>query len=63
MIIMNLLTISKQNLDELYVNVCELHDVAKGLNKELDKIIYALANRVDEIYDESDEIGYRSIIE
>ncbi|MBT4128376.1 MAG: hypothetical protein HOE32_06945 [Nitrospina sp.] len=60
---MNLLTISKQNMDELYNNVCDLEDFATGLNKELDKIIYALANRVDEIYDESDEIGYRSIIE
>ncbi len=60
---MNLLTITKQNLDELYVNVCELQDFAAGLNKELDKIIYALANRVDEIYDESDKIGHRSIIE
>jgi len=62
-IIMNLLTITKQNLDELYNNVCELQDFAIGLNKELDKIIYALAHRVDEIYDESDHIGYRSIIE
>jgi hypothetical protein len=60
---MNLLTISKQNMDELYNNVCELQDFAIGLNKELDKIIYALANRVDNIYDESDNIGYRSIIE
>jgi len=62
-IIMNLLTISKQNMDELYNNVCEVQDFAIGLNKELDKILYALANRVDEIYDESDKIGYRSIIE
>ena len=51
---MNLLTISKENMDELYNNVCEVQDFAIGLNKELDKIIYALANRVDEIYDESD---------
>ena len=63
MIIMNLLTITKQNLDELYNNVCELQDFAKGLNKDLDEIIYALANRVDNIYDESDNIGYRSVIE
>ena len=63
MIIMNLLTITKQNLDELYNNVCELQDFAKGLNKDLDEIIYAIANRVDNIYDESDNIGYRSIIE
>ena len=60
---MNLLTITKQNLDELYNNVCELQDFAKGLNKDLDEIIYALANRVDNIYDESDNIGYRSVIE
>ena len=63
MIIMNLLTITKQNLDELYNNVCELQDFAKGLNKDLDEIIYAIANRVDNIYDESDNIGYRSVIE
>jgi len=50
-------------MDELYNNVCELQDFAKGLNKELDQIIYALANRVDNIYDESDSIGYRSVIE
>ena len=50
-------------MDELYNNVCEVQDFAIGLNKELDQIIYALANRVDEIYDESDKIGYRSIIE
>ena len=60
---MNLLTISKANMDELYNNVCELQDFAKGLNKDLDEIIYALANRVDNIYDESDNIGYRSVIE
>ena len=63
MITMNLLTISKQNMDELYNNVCEVQDFAIGLNKELDQIIYALANRVDNIYDESDSIGYRSVIE
>ena len=60
---MDLLTISKENMDALYCDVCELQDAARGLNKELDKIIYALANRVDEIYDESDSIGYRSVIE
>ena len=60
---MNLLTITKQNLDELYNNVCELQDFAKGLNKDLDEIIYAIANRVDQIYDESDKIGKRAIIE
>ena len=60
---MNLLTISKENMDALYCDVCELQDFAAGLNKELDQIIYALANRVDNIYDESDNIGYRSIIE
>ena len=60
---MNLLTISKANMDELYNNVCDVQDFATGLNKDLDKIIYALANRVDQIYDESDKIGKRAIIE
>ena len=60
---MNLLTISKENMDALYCDVCELQDAARGLNKQLNKIVYALAQRVDDIYDESDNIGYRSIIE